>query len=459
MALARAVATAALAALWSAAAGAQAGRQPARCSTLDLATRNRDLNIITEAGVTTATASGRVTFRCQVEKLTLVSDSVQHREGPGLDEYVFVGRVEYTSPDAQINSDTLTYYRDTERLLAKGNVDGKLANGSSIRGPIVDYLREIPGKQVMHAKADRRPHVSFPEGNDSTAKNVAPTVVDADIVEMFGNAIVTAFGKAIVTRADFIANADSITIFRQQEVAHLTGNPSISGTGSQPYVVFGSIIELTSRDRKLQRVQSFGAPARANGKDFTLNSDTLDLRMINNQQLEQAYAFGTSGAHAVSADHWMNADSLDIRMPGQRLHEVHAVGRALVSSRPDTTRIKRVGTDTLEHDRLWGDTVVAMFAPVSARDSTPKLRALTSRGSARSYYHTPSKGGARGAPPTVNYCLGSAINVRMESTQSPVVTIQPPASGPVPCVLAEPLTASDSGATKIPASGVRPPPS
>ena len=143
---------------------------------------------------------------------------------------------------------------------------------------------------------------------------------------------------------------------------------------------------MYSRNRKLQRVIA-RAHAIATSDSMTLKSDTIDLR-VNNDQLDHAYAWGkTSRAHAVSPTQDLLADSLDVIMPRQKVQLVYAVAKAFAQSKPDTTHFRVEKPDST--DWIKGDTIIAHFdtLPVKDTSKSPPIKRLVATGHASSYYH------------------------------------------------------------------------
>jgi hypothetical protein len=156
-----------------------------------------------------------------------------------------------------------------------------------------------------------------------------------------------------------------------------------------------------------------------------LRADTIDLRVAQNH-LERAYAWGASGARAVSPTQIITADSLDVRLPGQRIRQVFAVRHAWAQSDPDSTKIR-----SKERDWLRGDTIIASFdSTIAPGDTTtrPQLTGLVARGNARSFYQI----AVSGAPidkPAINYVTGRAINVAFANRTVDRVTVTEQATG------------------------------
>jgi hypothetical protein len=200
----------------------------------------------------------------------------------------------------------------------------------------------------------------------------------------------------------------------------LMRTPRLKGTKDRPFTLTGDVIDLFSRNRKLQRVLA-KANAVAVSDSMTLKSDTIDLR-IRNDLLDHAYAWGAkSRARAVSPSQNLLADSLDVAMPSQRVQLVRALRNALAEGKPDTIRFRAEKPDTL--DWLEGDTIVAHFDTVPVKDTskTPNVKQLLATGHASSLYHlAPSDTAER--RPAINHVTARVITIDFDQQKVATVT-------------------------------------
>jgi lipopolysaccharide export system protein LptA len=364
---------------------------------------------------------GGVRVSCPSKELTLHSDSL---ESYGDEQRIYlVGNVRYDEPRLALTSDFLTYFQRDERFIANGNVDARLPSGSTIRGPMIEYHRVIPRvRPEPRLHSTGRPTITIVQ-KDSLGRPAPPVEVRANTVTMVGDSLVYSSGQVAVTREDIFARGDSMHMDSQREFTVLLRGPSIEGRKGRPFTLFGDRIELTGRNRKLDRVVSTGR-ARAVSQDMTLTSDTIDLRVAADL-LQRAIAWGPSRANASSAMQQITADSIDVIMPAQRLREMHAVRNALAQGRPDTTRFR---ADTL--DWLRGDTIVARFDTSATRDTTQsvRLRELVAVGSARSYHHMAAADSTIRIP-AINYVVGREITIAFQDQRVARVTVLERASG------------------------------
>lgn len=389
---------------------------------------------------------GNVVMRCPEKEIRVQSDSVESYEAEG--RAYLIGSVRYREPRLSVDSDYMTYFQREERVVANGRVNARLPNGSTLVGPVAEYLRATPQtRPVPRLHASGRPTITLVQ-RDSLGQPTTPATVLANTVTMVGDSLVYAGGSVVVTREDVVARGDSVTLDSEREVTVLMRGPSIEGRRERPFRLAGQRIELTGADRRLRRVVSTGG-ATATSEDLTLASDTIDLRVAEDL-LQRAVAWGASRARASSPTQSLVADSIDVTMPGQRLREIHAVRGAAAAGRPDTTRFR---ADTV--DWMRGDTIVALFDTVPAadtpravmnratgRDTVPReplprsgadtartrLRELHAVGNARSYYHlAPADSAMR--RPAINYVTGREIVVVFEDQQVSRVTVVEQASG------------------------------
>lgn len=403
-------------------------------------------SILLASGQRNVFMGGGVVVRCPSKELTLRADSL---ESFGDEARVFLlGSVKYDEPRLSLTSDFLTYYQTDERIVANGRVNARLPSGSTMRGPHADYYRAIPGtRPATRLFANGRPAFTIVQ-RDSAGNPGEPLLVLANNVTMIGDSLVYAGGSVQATRPEVEARGDSMAFDSEAEIMVMMRNPVIQGRRERPFTLTGDRIELTSDDRKLERVLSVGK-ARAVSQDMTLTSDTIDLR-ITNDLLQRAIAWGPSRARMSSPGQHMLADSVDVTMPDQRLREMHAVRGAVAEGRPDSIRFR---ADTL--DWLRGDTIVARFDTVTARDSAQgaSLRELQALGRARSYYHLPPADSALRRP-AINYVTGREIVVAFQSQQVSKVTVIDQAAG----VYLEPSADTTAAPRPAPAGPRRAPP-
>lgn len=389
---------------------------------------------------------GGVVARCPAQKIVLRSDSLESYGDEG--RLYFVGHVDYVEPRLNLKSDYLTYFQRDERLLATQNVNARLPNGSTLRGPQVEFLRAVPRvRPQQSATATGRPTITLVD-KDAQGNPQPPVNITGNTAYMHGDSIVSAVGQVIVVRPELTATGDSLYADATQGLVRIMRQPKITGTKGRPFTLVGETIDLLSRRRKLERVLSKTA-AVAQSEDLELKSDSIDLR-VSEDLLQRAIAWGRRRAHATSPTQSILSDSIDVLMPAQRVRELHAVRGASAEGAPDTTKFR-----TKENDRLTGDTIVARFDTAAARDtsSKPRIRELVAIGRATSLQHLPPRDTTLRIP-AINYVRGRVITVAFDSAKVKTVRVtdQDKAGG----VYIEP--AADSTRKAAPAAGTTPRP-
>ena len=363
------------------------------------------------------TPNQQILLRCPDRGIRINADSLESYEGEG--RVFLIGNVHYTEPRLSVDSDFLTYYQREERVVANGNVDAQLPNGSRLVGPVAEYLRATPStRQIERMFASGRPTITLVQ-RDSAGQPSPPTTVLANTITTVGDSLVYAGGQVIVTREDVIARGDSMALDSELEITRLMRGPSIEGRRERPFRLSGTVIELTGADRKLSRVVSMGE-ARATSEDLTLTSDTIDLRLAQDL-LQRAVAWGPSRARAHSQSQELIADSIDVSMPAQRVREIYAVRGAAAHGQPDSTRFR---ADTV--DWMRGDTIIARFDSTAV--DTTRLRELHAIGNARSYYHLAPADSSLNRP-AINYVTGREIVIDFREQRVTNVNVVEQASG------------------------------
>ena len=363
---------------------------------------------------------GGLVVVCPSRNITLKADSAELYGDEKRD--FLLGHVDYAEPRLTLTSDFLTYYTAEERIVASGNVHGRLPSGSTLTGPQVDYRRAVPRIRTRaQTLATGRPTVMIVQ-KDSSGKEQPPIEVVANTIFMDGDSLIYGSGRVQITRPEIAATSDSAFINTGTETMQLMRNPIVNGTKSRPFQLVGERIDLYSKDRKLQRVVS-ASKARATSQDLTLRADTIDLR-IATDLLQRAYAWGKGRANADSPTQKMIADSLDVHMPGQRVREVRALHKAFAEGRPDST----IHADTTNWIR--GDTIVALFDTLPPADTSkgPEIRKLISTLNAQAFYNlAPSDTSLH--RPAINYVKGRRITINFDEQKVANIAVDEKVAG------------------------------
>ena len=372
------------------------------------------------SGQRNAFTGGNVVARCPAQNLVLRADSLESYGDDG--RIIFIGNADYSEPRLKLKAETITYFQREERVLAVRNVRATLPTGSTLRGPQVEFLRAIPGvRPQQSATAIGRPTITLIE-RDAQGRAQPPVDVTGTAIHMRGDSIVSAVGQVVVVRPELTATGDSLYANSGTGLLRMMRGPKITGTKGRPFTLVGETIDLLSRQRKLERVIAKNA-AEANSEDLNLKSDSIDLR-VSQDLLQRAIAWGRNRARATSPTQSMLADSIDVRMPAQRVRELYAIRGASAEGAPDTTKFR-----TTEKDRLTGDTIIARFDSLAARDTAakPRIRQLVAIGSAKSLatslQHLPPRDTSL-CVPAINYVRGRLIIVNFDSARVSTVTVK-----------------------------------
>lgn len=365
--------------------------------------------------------SGGVLAHCRGTNSQLAADSVAWY--PLLKRFDMVGSVRIRDSSFTLDSRTASYFLGDERLEAYTNVVAvNRRSGSVLRGPNLTYLRAAQGiRDTSEMRASGRPTIEYRTRPDSALE---PYRIVADRVRMRGEDQVWAGGRVEIDRSDFTARGDSFALDQGSGRGHLVGTdpPRLSGTGERPYTLLGTRIELGLVDRDLRRVMALGA-GRASGSDWRLAADTIHLA-LEEQRLQQAFAWGQDERPAAaSSQQTIVADSLAMDVPDEVLTQIRAFGRALSTTKRDTTTAADV-------DWIAGDSLTATFAQVTdtaGRERT-EIQRVISRGSARALTHIyderrPELG------PAINYSRGRAIDIVIQSRRIDRVTVSGESDG------------------------------
>jgi len=404
-----------------------AAQRPAADKTCDLVLTNYDstttLAIKMPSGQYNSFYGRGVRGRCVNTDQKIAGDSL---EAIGdTKSYTIIGNAHYTETRVSLDADRIYYFQIEERVVAEGNVVTTTDKGTRMRGPRAEFFRAIPGSRpLQRLVATGRPVTRLAPGDAGGSSKDTVELV-ADQVTTVGDSLNYAGGKVVITRPDLVATADSAFMDSGREYSRLIGRPRVEGKGESKFTLVGKVIDLWSKNRKLERVLSADS-ARATNEDVVLVADSIDLR-LSEQTLQRAYAWGRSRARAHTTDRDIESDSIDVLMPGQVIRELRALRTATATSRTDSTKF--VST---ENDWLKGDTIVATFDSVKAKGDTaskPAIKSIYAGGSAASFYQVQSSQGAKAAP-NLNYVKGKAITVAFGPDHSVgSVTVKEQASG------------------------------
>lgn len=386
---------------------------------------------------------GGVVGHCRGQDITIIADSAESYEINDL--HILIGNVRYREQRYAIDAQRVTYFRAEERLLFQENVHAEMREqAAKLDAPQLEYWRPVRGLRTRERViATQRPVLTWIE-KDSTGRDHPPVVVYANTIVGEGDSTFVAMGQVRMERSDVVATGDSALLDAGRRFSRLLKGPVVESRGNDPYTLRGRIIEMYGAARQVDRVVALDS-ATAVSREVTVRSDTLDLRVTGNR-LDRAFAFGPGGARATTPERDIVADSIDIVMPGQRIRELRAVGKAFAESDPDTSKVL-----TSERDWIRGDTLIARFDSVAAADTTqPRIRDLFAAGEASAFYQIPADSGDRSRP-GINYLTGRVIRLTFRDGEVDAVTVTDRVSG---VYLAPADTAARARPTRPPA---RPP--
>lgn len=435
--------------------------------------------VTTPSGARHTFIGGGVDATCAGQGNRLLADSAEYFQDRGV--LNLFHNVRYTEGGTVLTSDRMTYLTLDEHLVADGRVTARSASGTRFTGPHVEYFRAVPGvRAASRWVATGRPFVRMspsemgeqpaappparpvptppaapapraenpPSAASTAAQRGDSTDLTADLVVSENDSLMWASGSVVIERTDLRATADSAMLDNGTEYARLMKDPVIVGQGERAFTLDGTVIDLWSRERKLERVRAADS-GRVVSDSLTLTADSVDLR-LSAQRIDRVYAWGGRALADAPAQR-ITADSLDILMPGQRLREVRAVGAARATSRVDSTRVV-----SDEPDWISGDTITALFDSSAVADSSaqPRMRSVLASGTARSFYQLAPSDTGRGVP-SISYNRGRMITVAFEEGEMRTVDVVDAASG----IYLEPAQADTTAGTAAAArrAGARPP--
>ena len=364
-------------------------------------------------------AGGGVWAKCRGGGATLYSDSAAYW---AMDERLdLVGNVRIRDTTFALDSYRATYYLRDERLVAQNRVVAvNRRSGSVLRGPNLTYYRAVRGlRDTTEMRATGRPTIEYRSQGDSTAE---PYIIVADRVRMVGEDRVWGGGKVTIDRSDFAARGDSLALDQTGGTGWLVGKPRVEGKGARSYALEGTRIDLGLAGRDIREVTAQG-DGRANGSDWRLTADTIRMG-LEDSELQRAFAWGDSSRpHAISSRYTIRADSLALDVPDEVLEEARAFGRALSTTKRDTTAAADV-------DWIAGDTLVARFdeSADSAGKKRTDIRQILAWGSARALTHHDDPDRAA-AGPAINYSRGSRIEIALKDQRIDRVVVAGQADG------------------------------
>lgn len=354
-------------------------------------------------------AGGNVRLSCRGQNVRIWSDSIASYQGQVVQ---FIGSFRYQDETARVTSDFGTYYKDSERWEARGNVHYRdLRDGSELRGPSADYMRRIGGMQEQEeVYADQRPTLTL-AARDSANRPSDPYVVVADRIRMRGEDLMWAGGTVTIDRSDLKGRSDSMQLDTGKGSAGaLIGHASIRRAVEDSFALAGKRIDLALTRRELTGIVGRDSATTLTSRNLDLLAATIALR-LEGRKVVQTLAWGSAPRPRALADEYeVRGDSLAIDTPDEQLTSLRSYRGAWVGFRPDSVQGDR--------DYLSADSIAASFSEsTGSGDRKALLRRLEGNGSAASFYRV-NKAGAPGGRPSINYARADRIVLTMQGTDS-----------------------------------------
>jgi hypothetical protein len=449
-----------LIAVLACAPSAAAQAPPEQCNILD----SQQVERRVDAGVPMIYVTGPFLIRCGGgEELRALSGTVNEWTR----EIELIGNVFFQDPTRTLTANQANYWASLGRLYATGNVMfTDREEGSTIRGPELEYFRAMEGRPEPQVNAGQRPNLTLRPRD--AGPDAEPLDIDADRISIVGNDNLAAYGRVVIRRTDLHATAGEAHYDGVAETLDLRQNARIR---SEEFNLSGEIVNARLPQGELEYVR-----ARQNatlvGEELRVDAPELQL-FFAQELLQRAVARGevaadgarTGRAIATAREFRLEGDSIDALTPGQRVDRVIAVGRARGESIETLAEVPApadlpedgapplaravpaapaAGAPTLptavptDRDWILGDTIIGYFEYASAAEVVPPvegapvadvpevelvqpadtgavLRRIVAIGMAQSLYRAErAEGAAEDAPRGLNFLAGERIELTFE---------------------------------------------
>jgi lipopolysaccharide export system protein LptA len=421
-----------------------------QCNILDNERVERRL----EAGVPMIYIAGPFLIRCPGgEELRALSGTVNEWTR----EILLTGNVFFQDPTRTLTADQATYWANLGRLYATGNVIfTDRQEGSTIRGPELEYFRVMEGRPEAQVNAAQRPHLTLRPRQ--AAADAEPLEIDADRVSIVGDNNLAAYGNVIIRRTDLHATAEEALYNSATDVLDLRQNARIQ---SEQFNLSGWTVHARLQAGALEYVHArtdatlVGDELRVDAPDLQLFfSDDLLQRAVARTDVDPS-GNRTGRAIATARTFRLEGDSIDAATPNQRIDQVIAIGRARGESieeastdapgvapqaadlpaaaaitEPDAAGAM-LASSLIDRDWILGDTIVGFFeygeaadATGAAADTGAVLRRIVARGMAQSLYRVEQEEGASpGERRGINFLAGELIELSFDSGELQVAEV------------------------------------
>jgi lipopolysaccharide export system protein LptA len=388
-------------------------------------------------------------------------------------ELHLVGNVFFQDADQTLTANEATYNSGLGRLWAIGNVNFvNRAEGSTLRGPELEYYRATDTRPLAQVTATSRPQLTLQPRD--RASDAEPLDLVADRVVIIGEDDLSAFGAVVITRTDMRATGGEARYNSTTEEMEIRQNARIE---SEEYELEGDVVRARMAEGALQHVHARRS-ASIRSEELLVTAPDLEL-FFQEELLRRAIASMPEGVEggrpvATSRTFQIEADSLDANFIEQRLDEVYAVGSARGESidtvaAPAVARTPAAGDEIelaeqmqreedpfapngaglggVSSDWIRGDTLVAYFVPVAvavadddasvaedaerlaqerADPSTAvELRKLVATGSAQSLYRMRAENEPEWSTErrNINFLVGDRIELELEEGELQIANV------------------------------------
>lgn len=313
-------------------------------------------------------AGGNVRMRCVGQQVFLNADSVASIAGSVVQLFT---DAQYRDDDIDIDADTLTYYRTTEILQARGNVRivNKL-NNSTLAGPWVDYMRAVRGvRDSAETTALSRPTVTYHVARAAAdSVDPSPYVIVADGMRGRGSSNLNAWGDVTVDRDSLAGRGDSLHYSQsdKEEVTLVGELASLVRRGADSFDVRGRHVVLGLQGEELRVVKALGS-GHILGSTGEIIADSASLEFEDGQLVATRAWDHSATAQVLAGGYDIRGDSVAIDTPGERLSELRVFGNGrLVELDGDSDTS---GTGPIDSPAPEVDTLAAV--PVSDSAAAP----------------------------------------------------------------------------------------
>jgi lipopolysaccharide export system protein LptA len=255
-------------------------------------------------------------------------------------EIFLSGNVSYRDPDRSMDAAQAVYTRPTRRLYATGDVVfTNRIEGTTIRGPAVEYFAEGPDRPEAQVIATGRPHLIL---QPKEGRGGDPLEIDADRLTIVGERDLTAIGSVVIRRPDLEATAGEARYNGDLESLELRQDAVMRGKEN---TLRGQFIRAQMENDELKEVHARDQ-AMLESEELTVTAADLQLFFrdggIDRTVARIGEGEGAEQPVALSPTFRLVADSIDALAPGQQLERVTAIGRARGES-VDTTQVGAPG--------------------------------------------------------------------------------------------------------------------